>query len=134
MKKVSYLAVFEPTEEGYSVYFPDLPGCASFGEDFEQAQKQAEVSLGFHLYGLERDGEEIPTPSKKPKIDPDTVEGYLVSMITVFPDLVKNELDNRRIRTNVTIPAWLKKAAEERGVNYSQLLETALLEYVGRIE
>lgn len=130
MKKVSYLAVFEPVEEGYSVYFPDLPGCVSFGESFEQAQKQAGVALGFHLYGLEKDGEEIPAPSKKPEIDPETAAGYLVSMITVYPEIVKNELDNRRIRTNVTIPAWLKRAAEEKGVNYSQLLEAALLEYV----
>lgn len=131
MKKVSYLAVFEPSAEGYSVYFPDLPGCVSFGATFSEAQKQAAEALGLHLYGMEKDGEEIPAPSEKPEIDPDTAEGYLVSPISVFPDLVKNELDNRRIRTNVTIPAWLKREAEAKGVNYSQILEAALLEYLG---
>lgn len=134
MKKISYLAVFEPVEDGYSVYFPDVLGCTSFGETFEKAQSQARVALGLHLYGLEKDGENIPAPSERPEIDPDTTSGYLVSMITVYPEMVKNELDNRRVRTNVTLPAWLKRAAEEKGVNYSQLLEAALLEYVGNVE
>ena len=39
MRKVTYFAVFEPSEDGgYSVYFPDLPGCVSFGEDFKAAK------------------------------------------------------------------------------------------------
>ena len=29
MRKLTYLPIFEPTETGYSVYFPDLPGCVS---------------------------------------------------------------------------------------------------------
>lgn len=132
MRKVTYLAVFEPSGTGYSVYFPDLPGCTSYGKDFEEAQREAADALGLHLYGMEKDGEEIPTPSANPIIDEETAAGYLVSPVTVFPDLVKNELDNRRVKTNCTIPAWLKELAEQSGVNYSQLLELALLEYIGQ--
>ena len=95
------------------------------------AVKQAEEALGSHLYHLEKDGEEIPAPSMKPEIDPETEPGCLFCPITTYPDLVRNELDNRRIKTNVTIPAWLKEAAEEKGVNYSRLLETALCDYLG---
>ncbi len=131
MRRVTYLAIFEPSKDGYSVYFPDLPGCISFGSDFEAAQKEAADALGLHLYGMEKDGEVIPKPSKSPKIDPGTAPGYLVSPVTVFPDLVKNELDNRRVKTNITLPVWLKEAAEQKGVNYSRLLETALLDYLG---
>jgi len=129
--KITYLAVFEPVSDGYSIYFPDLPGCSSFGDTFEMAVKQAEEALGSHLYHLEKDGEEIPAPSMKPEIDPETEPGCLFCPITTYPDLVRNELDNRRIKTNVTIPAWLKEAAEEKGVNYSRLLETALCDYLG---
>ena len=131
MKKTTYLAVFEPADDGYSVYFPDLPGCVSFGGDFETAQREASDALGLHLYGMEKDGEPIPVPSKHPMIDPETTEGYLVSPVTAFPGLVRNELDNRRVKTNVTIPAWLKEEAEKRDANYSRLLETALMEYLG---
>ncbi|MDD4125936.1 MAG: type II toxin-antitoxin system HicB family antitoxin [Eubacteriales bacterium] len=130
MNKISYLAVFEPCGNGYSVYFPDLPGCVSYGDSFEEALNEAKDALGLHLYGMKKDGDKIPTPSKKPKIDPETSSGYLVSMVTVFPDIVANELDNRRVKTNVTLPAWLKEVAEQQGVNYSKLLETSLLDYI----
>ncbi len=131
MRKVTYLAVFEPTKTGYSIYFPDLPGCVSDGEDFENAQRQAVDALGLHIYGLEKDEDEIPAPAKIPLIDPETAEGYMVSPITVFPDLVKNELDNRAVKTNLTIPAWLKEMAEAQGVNYSKVFQAALMDYLG---
>ena len=130
MRKVSYPAVFEPSENGYSVYFPDLPGCISFGASFAEAQKEAEDALGLHLYGMEKDGEVLPAPSMIPQVDPATAPGYLLSLVTVFPDIVANELDNRRVKTNVTLPAWLKEAAEAEGVNYSKLLEAALTDYL----
>lgn len=130
MRKAAYLAVFEPSGDGYSVFFPDLPGCISYGASFEEAQREAEDALGLHIYSMEKDGETIPEPSKQPGIDPDTAPGYLVSLVTVFPDMVANELDNRRVKTNVTLPAWLKEAAEERKVNYSKVLEAALVDYL----
>lgn len=131
MRKLTYLAVFEPTETGYSVYIPDLPGCVSYGEDFEEAQKQVAEALGLHIYGMEKDGDEIPVPSKVPQVDPETAAGYLVSPVTVFPDLVRNELDNRAVKTNLTIPAWLKELAEAQGVNYSKVFQAALMDYLG---
>ncbi len=72
----------------------------------------------------------LPTPSKNPYLDPDTALGSIVSPITVFPSMIRNELDNRAVKTNTTIPAWLKEIAEERGVNYSKLLQAALIEYL----
>ena len=131
MKKITYLAVFEPDSGGYSVYFPDLPGCISYGETFEAARQEAEDALGLHLYGLEKDGDPIPPPSEYPAIDPETTKEYMVSPVTVFPELVRNDLDNRRVKTNVTIPAWLKEEAEKRQTNYSRILESALMEYLG---
>ena len=74
---------------------------------------------------------EIPIPSKTPRVDPETAAGYMVSPITIFPDLVRNELDKRAVKTNLTIPAWLKEMAEAQGVNYSKVLQTALMDYLG---
>ena len=130
MRKLSYPAVFEPSDGGYSVYFPDLPGCVSYGDSFESAEREAADALGLHVYGMEKDGDTLPEPSAHPKLDPETAQGALLSMITVYPDLVANELDNRRVRTNVTLPAWLKAAAEERHLNYSKILEAALVDYL----
>jgi len=130
MRKLTYFAVFEPTTEGYGVYFPAFPGCVSMGEDFEQAQLNAAEALGLHIYGMEKDGEEIPAPLKEPQIDPETAAGHIVAPISVFPELVRNELDNRAVKTNLTVPAWLKELAEAQGVNFSKVLQTALMEYL----
>ena len=132
MKQVTYQGVFEPTDgNGFSVYFPDLPGCTSYGETLSEAQRNAQDALGLHLYGMEQDGDPIPAPSVTPEVDPETAAGYLVCPVTVFPSLVRDELDNRRGKTNVTIPAWVRELAQERGLNCSKLLEEAILDTVG---
>ena len=131
MRKVTYIAVMEPVNDGYSIYFPDLPGCTSYGQDFDNAHKQATEALELHVYGMEKDGEPLPDPSKNPNIDPETSTGYILTPVTIFPNIVKNELDNRAVKTNLTIPAWLKELAEAQGVNYSKIFQTALMEYLG---
>lgn len=128
MRKLTYLAVLEPASEGYGVFFPDLPGCISFGKDIEEAQQMGREALELHIYGMEKDGDPIPTPSKS--LSKEDAECGIITAITVLPDLVKNEMENRRVKTNVTIPAWLKEAAESQHVNYSKLLEVALLDYL----
>ena len=42
MKKITYLAVCEPDgDNGFGVYFPDLPGCVTYGSDIDEARKNA---------------------------------------------------------------------------------------------
>jgi post-segregation antitoxin (ccd killing protein) len=48
--------------------------------------------------------------------------------VTVFPVIYRIDKDTRAVRTNTSIPSWLKDMAEARGVNYSQVVETALME------
>lgn len=131
MRKLTYLAVFEPAGNGgYSVYFPDLLGCITFGTSFDDARKQAIDALGLHIYGMEKDGENIPDASIEVKIEEDTSAGYLVSPVSAFPDIVRNELDGKKLKTNTTLPAWVKEIAEKNNVNYSQLLENAIIDYL----
>lgn len=130
MKKVTYFAVFEPSTNGtFGVFFPDLSGCISMGDNFEHAQIMATEALGLHLWGMEKDNESIPVPSSPPFED--IPQGAVVAPVTVFPDIVKNEMDNKAVKTNVTLPAWLKELAEKQKVNFSQVLQNALKEYLG---
>ena len=128
MKKITYLAVFEKTKTGFSVYFPDVPGCISTGNDFSHAMRMAEEALGLHLYGIEKDGKALPKRTDKIS---DLEKGDIVAAVSVFPTLVKDEIENRRERTAVTIPRWLKTAAEAEKLNYSRLLEAAIKEKLG---
>ena len=130
MRKLTYLAILEQSEDGYGVFFPDIDGCISFGESIEAAQANATEALELHIYGMEEDREPVPVASKT--LSNEIANGNIVCPVTIFPDIVKNELDNRRVKTNVTIPAWLKKRAEEKGnINFSRLLEVSLLEQLG---
>lgn len=129
MLNLTYLAVLEPGEDGsYSISFPDLPGCFSYGDNLTEAQRMAEEAASLHVYGMERDGDEIPTPSLN--LSRENTDGNVVMPITIHPDLYRAKRDNERIKTNITLPAWLKRIAEEQKVNYSRLLETALIDYL----
>ncbi len=131
MRKLTYLAVFEPSSEGgYGVYFPDVSGCMSYGNTLTEAQKNAEEALGLHIYGLEQDGDIIPEATDALPSE-DEIKGCIVVAISIFPDMVKIEMDNKRVKTNITLPLWLKHLAEEKNVNFSRVLETALIEYLG---
>ena len=129
MEKLTYLAVFEPSQDGFGVYFPDLPGCITTGDSFDDALKMAKEALGLHLWGMETDGETIPAPSQPPYAD--MPQDSILCAVDVYPDLVRREMNNRTVRTNVTLPAWLKSAAEAAGLNYSQVLQAALAERLG---
>lgn len=132
MRKLTYLAVLEPRESGgYGVYFPDLPGCISEGNDIFDASQNATDALGLHIYGMEQDGDELPEPSAAPQIDPETAPGYLIMPVSVFPSIVAAELNARRVKTSVTILAPLKEAAEREGLNISKIAEAALIEKLG---
>ena len=129
MLNLTYLAVLEPGEDGsYSVSFPDLPGCFSYGGNLAEAQQMAEEAARLHVYGMECDGEKIPAPSLN--LSKKDTDGNVVMPVTIHPDLYRAKRDNERIKTNITLPAWLKRIAEDQKVNYSRLLETALIDYL----
>lgn len=129
MLTLTYLAVLEPGADGsYSIFFPDLPGCYSYGKDLKEAQNMATEAAHLHVYGLECDHEEIPQPSTQ--LSKEDTEGNIIMPITICPELFRLKKDNERVKTNITLPTWLKRIAEEQKVNYSRLLEAALIEYL----
>jgi len=129
MQNLTYLTVLEPSTNGsYNIYFPDLPGCISVGNSLEDAAHMAAEAASLHVYSMECDNEEIPTPSVN--LSKDDTEGNIVMPVTIHPDLFRMKKDSERVKTNITLPAWLKRIAEERKVNYSRLLETALIDYL----
>ena len=58
-------------------------------------------------------------------------EKELVVPITVWMTPFREEMQNRAIKKTLTIPAWLNDAAEKQHVNYSQILQSALKDYLG---
>ncbi len=124
MDTLTYLAVLEPNDDGsYSVFFPDFDGCISYGDDIVHAQKMAREALELHIYGMQEDEISLPNPSYKGL---KTSENDIVVPITIYPELAKAEIDNYKVKTNCTLPQWLKKRAEKEHINFSQELQNAL--------
>jgi predicted RNase H-like HicB family nuclease len=57
-----YLIVIEETGTGYSAYSPDLPGCVATGATRAKVEGEMRAAIEFHLDGLRRAGEPIPSP------------------------------------------------------------------------
>lgn len=52
-----------PQEDGYLAYFPDLPGCQSWGDTYEDATRNAQEALDLYLETLLAHGDPIPEPA-----------------------------------------------------------------------
>jgi predicted RNase H-like HicB family nuclease len=60
-KTTGYIAlVHNDKGTSYGVSFPDVPGCISAGDTFEEAIDNAAVALAGHLAIMEADGDPVP--------------------------------------------------------------------------
>lgn len=55
-----YAIVVEKTENNYSAYVPDLPGCVATGQTLEEIENEIRSAIEFHIEGLREDGQAIP--------------------------------------------------------------------------
>lgn len=130
--KLVYPAVFSPLEEmpGYCVTFPDLPGCVTQGSSLADAITMAiDAASGWVLDELE-DGNPAPKSSNMGDISLEHKEDF-VNLIVLDMDAYAEKYGQNAIRKNCTIPAWLNTMAERSGVNFSAVLQHALMEQLG---
>ena len=129
MAKYVYPAIFTPEEDGsYSIVFPDLEGCYTFGENLEDGIEMAEDALALVLYGYEKDGREIPAPSARSAF---SVSGNdFVNFIACDTLKYRKMYNNKAVKKTLTIPEWLNEAACAMGLNFSQILQEALIQKV----
>ncbi len=129
MDKLFYPAVFHKAEEGgFWVTFPDIPECMTQGDNMEDAYKMAVDALGLSISTMEKEGEEIPAASFPDEI---TVETGGIIMVIEF-DLMEYRRRNRSraVKKTLSIPEWLNEEAIKQGVNFSQVLQEALIEKI----
>lgn len=107
-----------------AVVFPDLD-VATSGVDDNDALLSARELLGCALYGMEEDNEEIPTPT--PLSDITTAKNERAVLVDVYMPSIRMAKVNRSVNRTVTLPAWLNAAALERNINFSQVLQEALM-------
>ncbi len=121
--KIVYPALFHEEDDAFWVEFPDLEGCNSFGDTKEEVFANAQEALeGYILTALE-ENEHLPAPSdiRSIKCDENSFTSYVSSDLSAY---LKNA---RAVKKTLTIPQWLNAAAEKKGVNFSTVLQDALI-------
>ncbi len=102
-----YYGVIEASDgDGFSIYFPDFPGCASGGETIDDVIAMGTEALQFHIDGMVEDGDIIPLPST---VDfgaerADTPEAKIHALVAIavkipaFPDTISVSMKASVIR------------------------------------
>ncbi len=126
MNKLFYPALFHKAQEGgFWVSFPDLTECLTQGDDMAQAYEMAVDALGLALACREKEQQPFPAPSDPTAILPEP-DAFLV--VIEFDMLAyKKRTNSRAVKKTLSIPEWLNEAAVSMGINFSQVLQEALL-------
>lgn len=126
MKKLFYPALFHKAEEGgFWISFPDIPECLTQGEDMTQAYEMAVDALGLALTCREKERQPFPDVSDPTMITPEP-DSFLV--VIEFDMLAyKKRTGSRAVKKTLSIPEWLNEAAIAMDLNFSQILQEALI-------
>lgn len=126
MKKgllLTYPAIFTLEDNQYWVKFIDLEGCFSDGDTLAEAMENAKEAMGLYLEDL-KDYPECTTDFSNIKLD----KNQLISFVSIDLEEHKRKYENKSVKKTLSIPAWLNTIAEKEHVNFSQILQKALID------
>ena len=83
-----YVAIIEDAgpDTAIGVWFPDLPGCISAGDDIDEALRNAPEALQLYAEGLLEDGQPLPRARtlSELKADPEIAEDIRDNMVALI--------------------------------------------------
>ena len=59
---MKYIAIIEETDNGYSAYLPDVPGCIAAADTLLETERLIQEAVTSHLEMLRESGDPIPEP------------------------------------------------------------------------
>lgn len=128
VRKYAYPAIFYPEDDGkYSVIFPDLNNLATYGHDLVDAIDMAQEACSMYLFESLRDGEVLPNPTPIDKVVKDD-DHAIVNMVLVDLQSYAKLYSDKSVKKTLSIPAWLSTACDRQSLNYSKVLQEALIE------
>ena len=121
---VVYPVIMSKDKDCYFVTIPDFD-INTEGKSLEEAIFMARDAIGLNGLQLEDEGKELPIPFscnyQKEKDD-------IVTLVDVDLTEYRKRHDNRTVKKNCTIPYYLNVQAEKAGINFSRLLQEALIQ------
>lgn len=129
MNKLFYPALFHTAEEGgFWISFPDFPDCLTQGETMNEAYDMAVDALGLCITDLLKEKSHLPEPSS-PKdviLDPDA----LLLVIGFNLEEYRRKHNSKAVKKTLTIPEWLNEEAQALNINFSAVLQEALIQKI----
>ena len=125
------IVIHKDDDSDFGVTIPDLPGCFTLGETFEDALDMAVEAAELHLEGYQAEEYQYPiVKSVEEHMQNPEYAGGVWAIINV--DISK--LSGKAKRINVTIPenilSMIDAAADSQGESRSGFLTHAAVEYI----
>ncbi len=118
-----YPAVIHEDADGLWLEFPDLEGCQTQGDTQQELLANAAEALEGYALCLLESGQKLPQASNPTNIKLEDENSY-ISLIQTDVDLSKH---TKSVKKTLTIPAWLNERALAEKINFSSVLQNALL-------
>lgn len=97
--------------EAYGVVVPDIAGCFSAGDTFDEALNNIKEAIAGHLEILAEDGEDIPLASEAGKfVDSDEFKGFIWAVVDVDVSRYLGKAE----KVNVTLPSRLIRMIDDK--------------------
>lgn len=128
MKKIYfYPAIFQVEEDGYSVFVPDIPGCMTQGDTMEEALAMVQEAIGLMLEDV------APADYPAASLPQDlALEKDQFALMVPFDKLAYDKKYNAKaVKKTLSVPKWLDTLATEHNVNFSNILQNALMHELG---
>jgi len=122
--KEAYPVIISKEKDGYYVSIPDF-NIATQGTSIVNSIEMARDAIGLMGIDIEDEGKELPKPnSAKFQLGGNDI----VTLVDVDFTEYRKRIDNRAVKKNCTIPYWLNIEAEKARINFSKVLQQALME------
>ena len=127
MDKLYYPAVMHPEGDGgYSVWLHDISGCVSQGETLAEAVENIKDALGLYYEDAAEGKSTLPAPSAPNRVELEG--GEFVAVVEFSPSEYLKTRSTKAVKKTLSIPAWLNSMAEAQQINFSAVLQSALVE------
>ena len=111
----------------FYVEIPDFD-IATQGMDIADAMEMARDAIGLMGIDLMDEGKVLPEPNIA---GINAAKEDIVTLVDVDFVEYRRKVDNKAVKKNCTIPYWMNVEAEKAGINYSKLLQDAIMSVLG---
>ncbi len=126
-RKLAYPIVIKDVGNVYYVQIPDFD-IGTQGNSIADAMEMARDAIGIMGIDMEDEGKDIPLPYTAKVVSED---GDIVTLVDIDFYDYRKKVDNKAVKKNCTIPYWISVEAEKANVNYSRLLQEAIINSLG---